>query len=57
MDSKGLVIMLLTERNRKKEMCALTPVEESEIRDRIVSACLSDEDWEVVERIIYGRKE
>ena len=56
MDSKNLVITLLTERNRKKVMCALTLVEETEIRDKIAAASLTDADWEVVEKVVYGEE-
>ena len=54
MDNRDLVIGLLIERNRRQGI--LTLDEETEIRDKIVAASLTDEDWEVVEKVVYGEK-
>ena len=54
MNNRDLVIALLTKRNQRKG--TLTLDEETEIKDRIVAASLSDEDWEVVEKVVYGEE-
>ena len=54
MDNKDLVIELLIERNRRRGI--LTLDEKKEIRDKIVATSLSDEDWEMVEKVVYGEE-
>ena len=56
MDNRDLVIALLIKRNQRKEMCALTLDEETGIRDKIAAASLTDADWEVVEKVVYGEE-
>ena len=54
MDNKDLVIALLRKRNQRKGM--LTLDEKIEIRDKIIAASLSDKDWEMVEKVVYGEE-